>query len=52
MFGNFCGRIFEVEYPIPAHLLAGKEKITLRFEPKPGSIAGGFFGVAVLKARP
>lgn len=45
------GEFVDVEYPIPAKFTSGKQAITVRFEPKSGSIAGGFFGVAVLKAN-
>lgn len=50
--GNQRGRFFDVEYPLPATLLAGKDKVTIRLQAKPGSIAGGLFGCAVLKAAP
>jgi hypothetical protein len=40
---------FDVAYPIPADLLAGKEAVTVRFEPLPGKMAGGAFGCRILK---
>jgi DUF1680 family protein len=40
----------DVDYPIPADLIAGKDKVTIRFQAKPGSIAGGIFSAKVLKA--
>jgi hypothetical protein len=43
------GAFFDVEYPLPAALTAGKTKVTVRFQPKPGRLAGGVFGVAMLK---
>jgi len=38
------GFIFR-EMPIPQELVAGKKEIEVRFEPKPGNIAGGLFGL-------
>jgi hypothetical protein len=38
-----------VEYPLPNDLLAGKDKITVCFQPHDGNTAGGIFGCAVLK---
>jgi DUF1680 family protein len=40
----------DVDYPFPADLIAGKDKVTIRFQAKPGSIAGGIFSAKVLKA--
>lgn len=48
--GSKRGQFFDVEYPLPAKLLAGKDKVTIRFQAKPGSIAGGLFGGAILQA--
>ena len=45
------GQFYDVEYPIPADLLAGHDKVTVRFVPKLGSIAGGFFGATLLKSK-
>ncbi|MGN6555071.1 MAG: beta-L-arabinofuranosidase domain-containing protein [Verrucomicrobiota bacterium] len=42
---------FGVEYPLPKGLLAGKEKVTVRFQPKPGGVAGGVFDVRIVKAK-
>ena len=33
----------------PADLVAGKEPVTVRFEAKPGSLAGGLFDLRVVK---
>jgi hypothetical protein len=49
---NKPGRFFDVETPIPAALLTGKEKITIRFQPHAGKIAGGLFHGAILKVSP
>jgi len=42
---------YGVEYPLPEAALAGKEKVTVRFQPRPGSTAGGVFDVRILKAK-
>ena len=46
---NKPGEFFDVEYPIPADLLKGKEKITVKFQAHPDNTAGGVFEVATLK---
>jgi DUF1680 family protein len=46
---NKPGHFFQVEYPIPAELIAGKNKVTVRFEAHPDSNAGGVFGCAILR---
>ncbi len=38
-----------VEYPLPTELLAGKTKVTVRFQPHRGHTAGGIFDVRILK---
>jgi DUF1680 family protein len=42
---------YAVEYPLPETALAGKEKVTVRFQPWPGSTAGGVFDVRIVKAK-
>jgi hypothetical protein len=41
------GELFTVEYPIPPELTRGKEKVTMKFQPHEGSMAGGVFGCAI-----
>jgi DUF1680 family protein len=36
-------------YPLPAELIAGKKKITVRFDAKPGNYAGGIFGIRIVR---
>jgi hypothetical protein len=43
-------KFWDKTYPLPEGLIAGKEKITVRFAAKPGNYAGGVFGIRV--ARP
>jgi uncharacterized protein len=45
------GRFWDKVYPLPAELIAGKEKITVRFQAKPGNYAGGVFGLRIVKPK-
>ncbi len=42
-------KFWEKTYPLPAELIAGKEKVTVRFQAKPGNFAGGVFGIRVMR---
>ncbi len=42
-------RFFDVEYPLPAQLLTGKKKVTVRFESKPERQIGPVFGVRMIR---
>lgn len=41
--------LWDVTYPIPAELTQGKESVRIRLQGKPGKIAGGLFGVRVVR---
>ena len=43
------GEYFDVTYPIPAEMVAGKSKVTVRFQAHPGAMAGGLFGCRVVR---
>jgi DUF1680 family protein len=43
------GRFWDKTYPLPAALIAGKERITVRFQAHPGNYAGGVFGIRVVR---
>jgi len=43
-------KFFSVEYPLPAALTAGKDRLVIRIQPQPGKIAG-IFGATLLKAK-
>lgn len=43
------GKLFDVEYPIPADLTKGKQSATVTFRAHEGSAAGGVFYCALLK---
>lgn len=43
------GQFFDVDYPFPAALLKGKDRISIRIQAKPGKIAGGLFGASIMK---
>ncbi len=47
---NKPGKFFDVDYPMPAALLSGKDTVTVRFQPRPGKIAGGLFHLSLLKS--
>jgi hypothetical protein len=46
---NAPGNFFDVEYPIPEELTRGKTKVTVRFQAEKGAVAGGIFGLRILK---
>ena len=43
------GAFVDVPYALPATVLAGKTKVTVRFQGKPGNFAGGVFGLRVVR---
>ena len=49
--GGKTGKFFDIEYPIPAELVKGKTKITIRVEANAGKTAGRIFGCRILKAQ-
>ncbi len=40
---------FDETYPLPAQMVAGKGRVTVRFQAGPGRMAGGLFGLRILK---
>ena len=38
------------DYVIPAELTKGRDRVTVKFQAQPGSVAGGVFGVLLLKS--
>jgi DUF1680 family protein len=42
---NLPGQFFDVTYPIPTNLTAGKSQVTVAFQAHPGMMAGGIFGL-------
>jgi hypothetical protein len=43
------GQFFDVTYPVPVELTRGREKVTVRFQARPGNTAGGFYGLRVVR---
>jgi DUF1680 family protein len=43
------GQFISVQYDIPEELIRGKSKLTIRFQAKPGNMAGPVFGVRIIK---
>ena len=50
--GSAPGRYFDAVYPIAAALTAGKTQVTVRFQAKPGAMAGGLFGCRLVQSPP
>ena len=48
---NFPGDFFDVETEIPPELVRNKEKIRIRFQAPAGGMAGGVFGLVMLRQR-
>jgi hypothetical protein len=42
-------RFFDVEYPVPAELMRGKEKVTVRFEAVEGGQIATVFGIRMIR---
>jgi uncharacterized protein len=49
--GGNTGRFYDVEYPLPDSLLAGKTKIVVRIEANHGKTAGRIFGARTIRKR-
>jgi len=47
--GGTPGKFFDVEYPIPAELIAGKTKVVVRIQGKEDKTAGRVFGCRVIR---
>jgi hypothetical protein len=50
LLNNEPGKFFDVTYPIPAAVLAGKEKVTVKLQAHPGNSAGGLFGARTMES--
>jgi DUF1680 family protein len=47
---NGAPRFYDVQYAIPADLVAGKQKVTVRFEATGGNEIAGVYGLRVIRA--
>jgi DUF1680 family protein len=47
--GGKSNKFYDVEYPIPAELISGKRKVTVRIEAKYGKTAGRIFGCRTIR---
>jgi len=47
---NQPDEFFDVEYPIPAEMIADRDRVTVRFQSRASKIAGGVYRCALLKA--
>ena len=43
-------RFFDIEYAIPANVVQGKEKVTVRFQASEGSSVASVFGIRMIRA--
>jgi hypothetical protein len=50
--GSGAGVFIDKEYPLPPDLLAGKDKVTIRFQAAEGREIAPVFGVRLVRARP
>jgi hypothetical protein len=50
LLNNEPGKFFDVTYPIPAAVLAGREKVTVKLQAHPGNSAGGLFGARTMES--
>ena len=48
---NRPGEFYDVEYALPADVLAGRSVITVKFQAKPAQIAGGVYEVRLVKPQ-
>jgi len=46
---NYPDKYFDVIYKIPRELTSNKEKITVKFQAHPDNLAGGVFGIRLIK---
>ncbi|MBN2450812.1 MAG: glycoside hydrolase family 127 protein [Lentisphaeria bacterium] len=46
------GEFFDVEYPLPDPSARDRTRITVRFQAKPGAMAGGIFDLRILRRLP
>jgi hypothetical protein len=43
-------RFFDVEYPLPAELVRGKQKVAIRFQATQGNEIAAVFGIRMIRA--
>ena len=48
---NKPGEFFDATFPLLPELTHGKQSITVKFAAHPGNLAGGLYGLRVLKAK-
>ena len=49
---NRPGEFYDAAYALPAELVRGKDKVTVKFSAHPGNLAGGIYDVRVLRTQP
>jgi hypothetical protein len=48
--GSSSGRFFDAEYAVPAELIKGKQRVTVRFQSTGGNETGAVFGIRMIRA--
>ena len=48
--GSAAGQFFDVEYKVPAALLTGKQKVTVRFQATGGNEVAAVYGLRLVRA--
>ena len=48
---NKPNEFFDVEYPLPVERVTGKQRITVKLQAHPHAMAGGLFGLRVIKTE-
>ena len=48
---NRPDKFYDATYPLPAELVQGKQTVTVKFTAHPGNLAGGVFGIRVLRVQ-
>jgi len=51
LLANRPGEFFDQVHELPASLTSGKQRVTVRFQSRPGDLAGGVFGVRLMRSR-
>lgn len=48
---NKPGQFYDQTYPLPKEFTTGKTRVTVKFQARPGRMAGGVYGCAIVKAK-
>lgn len=48
---NRPGELYDERYVVPPELTRGRSRVEVRFQPRPGHLAGGLFGLRILRSE-